>query len=58
MDIQNKVFVVTGGASGLGAETSRYLVEQGAQVVLVDMNLELGQSLAQELGEQVQFQAN
>lgn len=56
MDIQNKVFVVTGGASGLGAETSRYLVEQGAQVVLVDMNLELGQSLAQELGEQAQFQ--
>ncbi len=56
MDIQNKVFVVTGGASGLGAETSHYLVEQGAQVVLVDMNLELGQSLAQELGEQAQFQ--
>jgi len=56
MDIQNKVFVVTGGASGLGAETSRYLVEQRAQVVLVDMNLELGQSLAQELGEQAQFQ--
>lgn len=56
MDIQNKVFVVTGGASGLGAETSCYLVEQGAQVVLVDMNLELGQSLAQELGEQAQFQ--
>lgn len=56
MDIQNKVFVVTGGASGLGAETSRYLVEKGAQVVLVDMNLELGQSLAQELGEQAQFQ--
>ncbi|WP_286860233.1 MULTISPECIES: 3-hydroxyacyl-CoA dehydrogenase [Acinetobacter] len=56
MNIQNKVFVVTGGASGLGAETSRYLVEQGAQVVLVDMNLELGQSLAQELGEQAQFQ--
>ena len=56
MDIQNKVFVVTGGASGLGAETSRYLVEQGARVVLVDMNLELGQSLAQELGEQAQFQ--
>ena len=56
MDIQNKVFVGTGGASGLGAETSRYLVEQGAQVVLVDMNLELGQSLAQELGEQAQFQ--
>ncbi|MFV5492194.1 3-hydroxyacyl-CoA dehydrogenase [Acinetobacter sp. ASP199] len=56
MDIQNKVFVVTGGASGLGAATSRYLVEQGAQVVLVDMNLELGQSLVQELGEQAQFQ--
>lgn len=56
MDIQYKVFVVTGGASGLGAETSRYLVEQGAQVVLVDMNLELGQSFAQELGEQAQFQ--
>lgn len=56
MEIKQKVFVVTGGASGLGAATARYLVEHGARVVMVDMNQELGQSLAEELGENVQFQ--
>ncbi|WP_347452757.1 3-hydroxyacyl-CoA dehydrogenase [Acinetobacter thermotolerans] len=56
MEIKQKVFVVTGGASGLGAATARYLVEHAARVVMVDMNRELGQSLAQELGENAQFQ--
>lgn len=56
MDIQNKVFVVTGGASGLGAATAEHLVRHGAKVVMVDMNVELGQSLAEKLGENASFQ--
>lgn len=37
MQIENGVFVVTGGGSGLGAATARMLVEAGAKVVLADV---------------------
>ena len=57
MKIQGKVFVVTGGASGLGAATAQHLVAQGAKVILVDMNQELGQQLQQQLGENAEFVA-
>lgn len=57
MKIQGKVCVVTGGASGLGAATAQYLVEQGANVILVDKNQELGTQMAQQLGEKAQFKA-
>jgi NAD(P)-dependent dehydrogenase (short-subunit alcohol dehydrogenase family) len=49
MDIKDKVFIVTGGASGLGAGTAKMLVEQGARVVLADLQDEMGQELAREL---------
>ena len=55
MKIQGKVCVVTGGASGLGAATAQHLVAQGAKVILVDMNQELGQKLQQQLGENAEF---
>ena len=55
MKIHGKVFVVTGGASGLGAATATYLVGQGAKVLVVDMNQELGQEMQQRLGEQSVF---
>lgn len=55
MKIQGKVIVVTGGASGLGAATAAHLVEQGAKVILVDMNQEQGNALQQQLGEQAEF---
>lgn len=55
MKIQGKVIVVTGGASGLGAATATHLVEQGAKVMLVDMNQEQGNALQQQLGEQAEF---
>ena len=55
MNIQGKVVVVTGGASGLGAATATHLVEQGAKVILVDMNQEQGQALQQQLGAQAEF---
>ena len=55
MKIQGKVIVVTGGASGLGAATVTHLVDQGAKVILVDMNQEQGNVLQQQLGEQAEF---
>ena len=55
MKIHGKVFVVTGGASGLGAATATYLVGQGAKVLMVDMNQELGLEMQQRLGEQSVF---
>ncbi|WP_407411461.1 3-hydroxyacyl-CoA dehydrogenase [Acinetobacter sp.] len=55
MHIQGKVAVVTGGASGLGEATARYLMTQGAQVVLVDLNAEQGQAVQAQLGDQARF---
>jgi len=51
MDIKDKVFIVTGGASGLGAGTVRMLVEHGGKAVIADVQDEAGQALAQELGQ-------
>lgn len=51
MDIQGKVFVVTGGASGLGAGTVRMLVNNGAKVIIADVQDEAGQQIASELGQ-------
>ncbi|PLC48428.1 3-hydroxyacyl-CoA dehydrogenase [Pollutimonas subterranea] len=51
MDIKNKVFIITGGASGLGAGTARMLVAEGASVVLADVQDEAGEQLAAELGQ-------
>ncbi|MBU6143811.1 MAG: 3-hydroxyacyl-CoA dehydrogenase [Betaproteobacteria bacterium] len=38
MQIKDKVFIVTGGASGLGGVTSAWLAERGARVVIADLN--------------------
>lgn len=51
MEIGTKTFVVTGGASGLGAGTARMLSKAGAKVVLADVQDQLGRDLAQELGQ-------
>jgi NAD(P)-dependent dehydrogenase (short-subunit alcohol dehydrogenase family) len=50
MQIKNSVFLVTGGASGLGEATARMAAQNGGKVVLVDMQVELGEKLAKELG--------
>ena len=50
MDIAKKVFIVTGGASGLGEGTARMLVEHGGQIVIADVQADRGQALADELG--------
>ncbi|MER1968582.1 3-hydroxyacyl-CoA dehydrogenase [Castellaniella sp. GW247-6E4] len=51
MDIQDKVFIITGGASGLGAGTARSLAADGARVVLADVQDDAGEALARELGQ-------
>jgi NAD(P)-dependent dehydrogenase (short-subunit alcohol dehydrogenase family) len=51
MQIQGKVFLVSGGASGLGAATAQMLVEAGAKVMLVDLNGDAVQAQAQNLGD-------
>jgi NAD(P)-dependent dehydrogenase (short-subunit alcohol dehydrogenase family) len=50
MEIAGKVFIVTGGASGLGEGTARMLAAKGATVVIADMQMEKGQAIAQEIG--------
>jgi NAD(P)-dependent dehydrogenase (short-subunit alcohol dehydrogenase family) len=55
MQIKNSVFLVTGGASGLGAATARMAVEAGGKVVLADMQAEAGEALAKALGAAARF---
>jgi NAD(P)-dependent dehydrogenase (short-subunit alcohol dehydrogenase family) len=55
MQIQNNVFIVTGGASGLGGGTSRLLAASGGKVVIADVQAEKGEALARELGANARF---
>ncbi|RYY72696.1 MAG: 3-hydroxyacyl-CoA dehydrogenase [Comamonadaceae bacterium] len=50
MQIQGKVFIVTGGASGLGEGTARMLADNGAKVVVADMQADKGEAVAQSIG--------
>ncbi len=50
MDIQNKVFIVTGAASGLGEGTARMLAAHGGRVVIADLQEERGRAVAAEIG--------
>lgn len=55
MQIKDGVFVVTGGASGLGAGTARLLAANGGKVVIADLNRAAGEALATELGANARF---
>jgi NAD(P)-dependent dehydrogenase (short-subunit alcohol dehydrogenase family) len=50
MDIAGKVFIVTGGASGLGEGTARMLAANGGKVVIADLQKDKGEALAGEIG--------
>ena len=49
MDIQGKVFIVTGGASGLGEGTARMLANAGGKVVIADMQADKGEQVARDI---------
>lgn len=55
MDIEGSVFLVSGGASGLGAASVRQLARAGGRVVIADLNELAGQALKNELGAAVRF---
>ena len=50
MEIAGKVFIVTGGASGLGEGTARMLASKGGKVVIADMQADKGEAVAREIG--------
>ena len=50
MEIAGKVFIVTGGASGLGEGTARMLAREGAKVVIADLQVEAGEAVAASIG--------
>ncbi|HUA21683.1 MAG TPA: 3-hydroxyacyl-CoA dehydrogenase [Bryobacteraceae bacterium] len=56
MEINGKVALVTGGASGLGAATVRMIVAAGGRVVIADLNDKAGRAIAGEFGDAVRFQ--
>ena len=50
MDIQGQTAIVSGGASGMGAETARYLASAGAKVAIFDTHVEAATKVADEIG--------
>jgi len=50
MDISGKVFIVTGGASGLGEGTARLIAARGGKVVVADLQADKGEAVARSLG--------
>ena len=53
MDIKGKVFIVTGGASGLGEGTARMLAAEGGTVVIADMQAEKGEAVCADLAKEI-----
>lgn len=49
--LEGKIVVITGGASGIGAEATRLFTEHGARVVITDVQDELGRKVAVSIGE-------
>ncbi len=54
--LKDKVAVVTGASSGIGAGTVRRFVAEGAHCLIVDIQDDVGQALAKELGEAAVYQ--
>ena len=53
MDIKGKVFIVTGGASGLGEGTARMLAASGGTVVIADMQADKGEAVCADLAKEI-----
>lgn len=57
MNIENKTFLISGAASGLGLATAKMIIENGSNAVLVDINEEGGKKVANDLGANALFVA-
>lgn len=57
MELENKTAFITGGASGLGLATAKKFIAAGANVMLYDLNTEMLQQVAADLGDAVDWQA-
>lgn len=55
MQIKDNVFLVTGGASGLGAATARMIIDAGGRVLVADLRDAEGDAFAKELGDRARF---
>ena len=55
MNIKNKTFIVTGGASGLGLATAHMIIDNGGNAVLLDINAIAGKEAENKLGEKAKF---
>ncbi len=55
MKISDNVVLVTGGASGLGGATAKMVVDAGGAALIADVNTELGERYAAELGARAKF---
>jgi NAD(P)-dependent dehydrogenase (short-subunit alcohol dehydrogenase family) len=53
--LTGKIAVITGAASGIGAASARRFVEEGAKVVVADVQIDLGKSITAELGDAARF---
>jgi NAD(P)-dependent dehydrogenase (short-subunit alcohol dehydrogenase family) len=54
-ELANKVAIITGGARGIGAATARQFLNEGARVVIADVDRDQGEALASELGPDCAF---
>eukprot|EP01137_Pigoraptor_chileana_P036355 Opistho-2@31804 len=55
MNIQNKTFIITGGASGLGLATAKMVIDNGGNAVLLDINAKAGEEAENTLGKNARF---
>jgi NAD(P)-dependent dehydrogenase (short-subunit alcohol dehydrogenase family) len=55
MNIKDKTFLITGGASGLGLATAKMVIENGGFAILADINTETGIAAATALGDRARF---
>jgi 3-hydroxyacyl-CoA dehydrogenase/3-hydroxy-2-methylbutyryl-CoA dehydrogenase len=57
VNIQGKVAVITGGASGLGRASAEMIIANGGRVAILDLNEDLANATAKELGDATKISA-